>query len=255
MIGKVERYLVDRIREKGVIHLTLIDPVKIGAKNAINIASEAEEAGSSGIMLGGSIGVEQTLLDSIIKKIKENCKIPIILFPGSLTGLSRYADAVWFMSLLNSQNPYYIIHAQMTGAPIVKMYGLEPLPMGYIIFEPGEAAGFVGMARLIPRNKWEIAVAYALAAQYLGMRFVYLEAGSGSPTPIPAKVVKAVKQAVDIHVIVGGGIKTEADVASIVRAGADVFVTGTLTESRENVKNVLKNLIIRAEREAGYRAP
>ncbi len=248
MIGRVEGYLIDKIKKRGVIHLTLIDPIKVDEGTAVSMAKTAEKSGSTAVMIGGSIGVEQSSLDRIIKSMKKEVEIPVILFPGSVSGLSRYADAVLFMSLLNSLNPYYIIQAQMTGAPIIKKYNLEPIPLAYIIFEPGEAAGYVGQAKLIPRHKKEIAAAFALAAQYLGMRFVYLESGSGAPSPLPAETIAAVKKTVNIPVIVGGGVRSKEDFAMVAKAGADAIVTGTLTEMEKNVRSKLSKFISEAEK-------
>jgi phosphoglycerol geranylgeranyltransferase len=140
------------------------------------------------------------------------------------------------MSLLNSRSTSYIVENQVLGAPLVLRYGLEPLPMAYIIVEPGGTVGFVGDARAIPREKPEIAAAYALAGKYLGMRMVYLEAGSGAETPVTTGMVRAVKHVLgDTLLVVGGGIRSGAAAAEIVKAGADLIVTGTAVEKSEDV--------------------
>jgi len=160
----------------------------------------------------------------------------VILFPGSAAGLCENADAVFFMSLLNSRSPSYLVENQFLGAPLVLRYGLEPIPMAYIIIEPGGTVGFVGDARLIPRKKPEIAAAYALAAKYMGMRLVYLEAGSGADSPVPAKMVAQVKRLLgDVLLIVGGGIRSGSAAAELAAAGADLIVTGTAVERSEDV--------------------
>lgn len=229
-MGKVEEHLMRTIARDGAAHLALIDPAKQEPGVAGEIASDAEEAGSDGIMVGGSTGAGGELLDATVLAIKEAVDLPVILFPASEEGISKHADAIFFMSLLNSRDPYFIMGAQRLGAPLVKRFGLEPLPMAFLIVEPGGAAGRVGRAELIPRDEPGLAAAYALAAQYLGMRFVYLEAGSGAKRPVPIRMVKAVREAVDIKLIVGGGIWTARAAAERVRAGADVIVTGTLME-------------------------
>jgi phosphoglycerol geranylgeranyltransferase len=180
---KVERYLNDEIEAKGSIHLSLLDPEKLGPAEAAKLARAIEEAGSSAIMVGGSLNVNECAMDEIIKIIKENCGLPVIVFPSNVNTISRYADAIWFMSLLNSTNPYFIIGAQVQGAAIVKKYGLEALPMGYIVVGDGGTVGIIGQARPLPPHKAEVIALYALAAQYLGMRFVYIEGGSGAPNP------------------------------------------------------------------------
>jgi phosphoglycerol geranylgeranyltransferase len=243
-IGKVEKYLVERIEQEGAIHITLIDPDKVNLK-IITHVKEAVEAGTSAIMIGGSIGVCERNLDDIILNIKKEIKdVPIILFPGNISGISRYADAIWFMSLLNSSNTYYVIDAQAQGAIIVERYGLEAIPMGYIILGEGGAAGYIGYARPIPYNRPEIAVMYALAGNYLGMRYIYLEAGSGAKEPVPPEIIHAVKKVVKGKVIVGGGIRTVNQAINAVKAGADIIVTGTLIEegNGKRIKEIIKSI-------------
>jgi phosphoglycerol geranylgeranyltransferase len=241
-VFKTEKYLLQRIK-KTPIHLTLLDPEKSNPKKASEIAKSAESAGSAAIMIGGSTLISQHDLDEVIKTIKQKVKIPIILFPGNISGISKYADAIWFMSLLNSDNSYFITGAQALAAPVIKRYGLEPIPLGYIIVGEGGTAGIVGRAQVIPYNKPEVAALYALAAQYFGMRFVYLEAGSGVKEPVPAKMIKLVRKHLDIPLIVGGGLKTPSDVKRAVEAGANIVVTGTLVEKEPLIKEKLGEII------------
>lgn len=247
-IGPVERYLKSRIEEEGAIHITLIDPEDSPPARASELAQMAEEAGSSAIMVGGSTAVETSAIDDVVKAIKENSKLPVILFPGNVSGISKYADAIWFMSLLNSTDPYFLIGAQALGAPLVKKYGIEPIPMGYIVVGGESAVGFIGYARSIPENKPELAAIYALAGEYLGMRFVYLEAGSGAPKPIPPTMVYAVRKLCSIPIIVGGGIRSPDSAEELVRAGANVVVTGTLVEESEDAKLAIEAIVSRISR-------
>lgn len=242
-VGKVEERLRNIIARNGAAHLTLIDPAKQTPKTAGEIASDAAAAGSDGVMVGGSTRAGGKLLDRTVQEIKKAADLPVILFPASEAGVSRYADAIFFMSMLNSRDPYFIIGAQRLGAPLVKRFKLEPLPMAYLLVEPGGAAGRVGKADLIPRGKSELAVAYALAAQYLGMRFVYLEAGSGAKQPVPVEMVKAVRKATDVTLIVGGGIRTPEAAAERVRAGADIIVTGTLVEQAKDREAKIREIV------------
>ena len=240
MVGKVERYLLDKTARNGTIHISLIDPQNVTHEKASELANKLQEMGTSAIMVGGSTVVSQRELDEIIKSIKNNASIPVILFPNGIAGLSEYADAIFFSSLMNSINPYYITGAQALGAPLVKRYDLEVLPMGYIIVGSNTgAAGFVGQALPIPSDKPELGSMYALAAEYLGMRFVYLEAGSGSKMPVSSEMISLVKNSVGIKVIVGGGIKTTEHARDIVNAGADILITGTLIEE-SSIKNTEK---------------
>jgi len=245
MIGKVESYLLKKIHEEGAIHITLIDPDKVTGEFASIISSESESLGSSAIMIGGSTIAKQTVFEDITKAIKKSVDIPVILFPNNVTSINRYADAIWFMSLLNSSDPYFIIGAHVLAAPLIKEIGLEAIPLGYIIIGEGGAASVIGKACPIPYNKPELAVAHALAAQFLGMRFVYLEAGSGARQSIPPEMVREVKKAIDATLIVGGGIKTGKQAKQIVSAGADIVVTGTAIErsKRGEIKNKLVEII------------
>lgn len=219
------------LKEFGVVHLTLIDPdpAKQTSTSAARIAKLAEEAGSNAIMVGGSTAFG--IIDETIKGIKEQVKIPTILFPGNISGLSRYADAVFFMSLLNSRNPYWLIDVQALGARYIKAFNLEPIAMAYLIVAPGGTAGYVGDARLIPRQKPEIALGYALAAQYFGFSLVYLEAGSGAENAVPLPMVETVAKNLDIPLAVGGGINSPEQAAAVAKAGADIIVQGTIVEN------------------------
>lgn len=185
--------------------------------------------------------------------MKDATSLPVILFPGSPTGLSRYADAVWFLSVLNSTNPYFIIIGQVQGAPIVKRYGLETLPLAYLILGKGGTVGFISQARLIPYDKPEIAVAYSLAAQYMGFKFLYLEGGSGGE-PVPPTLIRAVDENVEIPIITGGGIRTPELARRAVEAGADIIVTGTLVEEADDVYVRLRAVISAIEQAAQRRA-
>ena len=233
MIGKVERYLLNQIRERGAIHITLVDPEKVTSAAASKIVSDAIKSGTSAIMIGGSTFVSTSHLDKVIKAIKRTAKIPVILFPNNITGISRYADAIWFMSLLNSVDPYFIIGAHILGAPLVRRFRLEPIPMGYIIVGEGGTVGVIGRAAPIPYDKPELAAAHALAAQYLGMRFIYLEAGSGAKLPVPPLMISTVRKVVEVPLIVGGGIRSADHAERAVSAGADVIVTGNVVEGTD----------------------
>lgn len=229
-IGKVERELQRIIEERGFAHLTLFDPEKLTPHVARRLALRVKEAGTAAAMVGGSTATSIYELDAIVKAIKSS-KLPVILFPSGISGLSQCADAVFFMSLLNSINPYYLSGAQALGAPFVKRYKLEPIPLAYLIVgEHTGAAGFVGNANPIPADKPELAAIYSLAAEYLGMRFAYLEAGSGAKDTVPPNMVKAVRENSKIHIVVGGGIRNPAQARSLVKAGAELIVTGTVLE-------------------------
>jgi phosphoglycerol geranylgeranyltransferase len=245
MIGNVERYLLDKIKAEGSVHMTLIDPEEVTPPQASRIVSKARSSETSAIMVGGSTFVSPAHLDDVVKAVKRTVRIPIILFPNNVTGISRYADAIWFMSLLNSVDPYFLIGAQILGAPLVKKFGLEPIPLGYLIVGDGGSAGVVGKAITIPYNKPELAAAHALAGQYLGMRFIYLEAGSGAKSPVPPEMIRAVKRYVDVPLVVGGGIRSRDQALAAASAGADVIVTGNIVEEssvRRKVSEIIEGI-------------
>lgn len=229
--GKVERRLLDGITNNGAIHLALLDPEEFDPERASSIVKALERAGSAAVMLGGSTVSLPSQISDLAKRIRAESGLPIILFPNGISGVVGEADAIFFMSLMNSTNPYYIVGAQALAAPLVKRFGLEAIPMGYIIVGGAQTSvSFIGQANPIPQDKPDIAAMYALAAQYMGMRFVYLEAGSGAREPVRPEVIKRVKEVVDIPVIVGGGISTPELAEKAVGAGADAIVTGTAIE-------------------------
>ena len=210
--------------------MTLLDPDKQSSEEAGRLGAEAAHAGTDAIMVGGSTGVTQEQVDATVLAIKEAAKVPVILFPSNAANLSPYADALYFMSLLNSRDSRLIIGEQRLAAPVVKAWGLQTIPMAYLVVEPGMRAGEIGDAELISRTNPVVAVQYALAAQMFGMKLVYLEAGSGAPEPVPEKLIRAVRDAIDIHLVVGGGIRTPEAAKAVARAGADIVVTGTIVE-------------------------
>ena len=243
--GNVEKYLLDKIDSEGSIHITLIDPEEVTPPQASRIVSKAKLSETSAIMIGGSTFVSSAHLDDVVKAVKRTVRIPVILFPSNVTGISRYADAIWFMSLLNSVDPYFLMGAQILGAPLVKKYAIEPIPLGYLIVGEGGTAGVVGRAIPIPYNKPELAAAHALAGQYLGMRFVYLEAGSGAKNPVPPDMIRAVRHFIDVPMIVGGGIRSREQALAAASAGADIIVTGNVVEEsgmRRRVSEIIEGM-------------
>ncbi|MBL7118896.1 geranylgeranylglyceryl/heptaprenylglyceryl phosphate synthase [Candidatus Bathyarchaeota archaeon] len=239
----VETYLQDKLRNDGPLHMTLLDPEKVDPSTIGQLANRTEKAGTAAIMVGGSTVASSRDLDIVIQAIKKSVKVPTILFPNNISGISPHADAIWFMSLINSNNPYFLMGAQALGAPLVKKYKLETMPMGYIIVGSGGAAGLIGRANGISYDKPEIAAIYALAAQYLGMRFVYLEAGSGAQQPVPLPMVSAVREAIDCTLIVGGGIKSGEVAGELAKAGADIIVTGTLVEESQGNTDKIRDIV------------
>jgi phosphoglycerol geranylgeranyltransferase len=234
---KVKQYIADNLK-KHKLHMTLIDPAKQPSEEAVEVASRAERSGTDAIMVGGSTGVTQKNLDETVDAIKRGCKLPVIYFPSGANAIARHADAIYFMSMLNSRNVKNVTGEHWRGAPIVRKLGIEPISMGYVIVEPGMKVGEVGEADLVRRDDIERAVGYAVATEMFGMDLLYLEAGSGAPEPVPVKMVRAVRQSIRIPVVVGGGINTEDKASEIASAGADIVVTGTLVENEDYEKRL-----------------
>lgn len=223
--------------------MTLIDPASQDISRSTEIAVEAERAGTDFLMIGGSTSIDMKSMDDTIENIKKKTTKPVIIFPGSSSMISGHADAIYFMSLLNSRNPDFIVGHQVKAAPYLKKMGIETIPMGYLVFDPGMTVGKVGEADLIDNKKEDSAIAYSLAAQMMGMKLIYLEAGSGAPVTVNPKIVRAVKSQIDVPLIVGGGIRTRESASLIAKAGADIVVTGTIVEKADKVYDALKPII------------
>ena len=236
--SKVETFLKSELKTKNALLFVLIDSEVSNLEASSKLAKDVEKIGASAILVGGSTSNDQMEMAQVVKGIKKGIKIPIILFPGNVTGVVPDADAILFSSLMNSENPYFITQAQALGAPSVLKFGLEPLPTAYLVIGDGTTAWFVGSARGIPFEKPKIAAAYALAAQFLGMRFVYLEAGSGAKSSVTPEMVQTVRHAFNGFLIVGGGIKDVKTAQSLVKAGADALVIGTFLEKGGSIKKL-----------------
>lgn len=219
--------------ELGAGFLMLIDPDKIPEENYLALADAADECGVDAILVGTSFMLSVDF-PKAIKKIKERTDKPVIIFPGSFAQINPYADAILFSSLLSGRNPVYLIEEQIKGAPLIKRCGIEPIPTGYLLIESGAITSvlYISGTQPIPREKSDIACAHALAAQYMGMKLIYLEAGSGADKPVPIKMIQYVSSYVDIPVIVGGGLKTPESCADRVKAGASFIVVGNSIEKK-----------------------
>ena len=242
-MGPVERRVV-RESKHNTLCFILIDSESLSIGKAAGMAKRAEDAGAAAILVGGSSAVDQIELNNVVASIKDAVSIPVILFPGNVTGISPKADAIFFSSLLNSENPYFITQAQALGALAVKKHSIEAIPMGYLIIGEGSSVWFIGRARGIPFDKPSLAVMYALAAQYMGMRSLYLEAGSGASCHVQPRMVVAVRQNFDGLLIVGGGIRDARTAKEIAKAGADVIVVGTMFEkgSDKALKDIIRGI-------------
>ncbi len=224
--------LLEVRKQRGAGYIVLIDPDKLSLEKNIKLAVQAEKEDADCIFIGGSL-LSTPIFDEVVKQIKNAVKIPVIIFPGGVQQISRHADAILFMSVISGRNPDLLIGQHVMGAPIVKMLNLEAIPTGYMLIESGKvtSAEFMSNTRPIPRDKPDIAMAHALAAEYLGMKLIYLEAGSGALHPVPDEMIQAVARMCSLPIIVGGGIRTPDVAKQKVAAGAGFIVIGNVLEN------------------------
>ncbi len=255
-IGKVERYINDTLESRGSMLFMLIDPVDYKTpQDAIKTGVESAEGGADVVLIGGSIGAQGELLETVTKGIKEKSSVPVVLFPGNLATVTKYADAFYFLSLLNARNPYWITQVQMLGAPLIKQLNIEPLPVGYIVVEPGGTVGWVGDANLVPRAKPRIAAALATAGEFMGHRLIITDAGSNPQLqgfgPIPPNIISAVKSSINVPYIVGGGIRTTEQLHTAYKAGADIVQIGAVLEEKNGGTKAMVSKFARVTKEEG----
>ena len=219
------------VEKKGAGFIVLIDPDKKNDKNIDQLVEKANQNGVDAIFVGGSIMMDG-LYHKRVERIKSISEIPVILFPGGVNQINEHFDAMLFMSLLSGRNSHYLIGEQVIAAPIVKDYGIETIPTGYLLIDGGSPTSVevISGTKPLPSNRPDIIVSHALAAQFLGMELIYLEAGSGALNEVPGDIVKKVADEINIGLIVGGGIRTPEDANSIVNSGASFVVIGSAIE-------------------------
>jgi putative glycerol-1-phosphate prenyltransferase len=232
---KIYKTLLNTTTAKGAAYLILLDPDKIPEEKISRFVKHCEQSGADGFLMGGSLMINNNF-DGFIRKVKEASNLPAIIFPGSINQISSEADAILYLSVISGRNPEDLIGKHVLAAPLIKRKGIEPISTGYILVESGmtTTAQYMSGSLPVPRNKPEIAAATALAAEYLGMKFIYLEAGSGAEFSVPDEIVKAVSGQCSIPVITGGGIKTPASAHEKVKNGAGIIVTGNFFENENN---------------------
>ena len=218
----------DKNRKKLAV---LIDPDKPTDAQILSIIEKAKAADVDFFFVGGSLLVTDSL-DHCIKLIKANCNIPVLIFPGNSLQISKYCDGFLLLSLISGRNPEMLIGRHVIAAPYLKLYGNEIIPTGYMLIDSGKATSVSYMSDTtpIPHDKDDIAMCTAIAGEMLGLKLIYLEAGSGALMPVSTSMISKVSQMIKIPLIVGGGIKTPEMAADAVKAGADVIVIGTAFE-------------------------
>lgn len=241
---KVKEYLKNKLSQ-GAVHITLIDPSRQLPEAAGRLARTAQEVGSDLVLIGSSSPTGQRVLMETAAAVKEKTTIPAIFLPAGTESVSLNLDALMFLSTLNSRKAGFISLTHACIAPVLKRLGVETIPVGYIIVEPGMKIGELAEADLVARDNFWQAIGYALTAEFMGMEYVYLEAGNGAAQPVPAGMIRAVKRELSIPLIVGGGIRTAIDARRIRQASADIVVTGSVIENagyRERLRSILSAL-------------
>ena len=235
MSTSVFKSLINTAEKRGAGYIVLLDPDRNHDHSLEARVDSAHQAGADAIFVGGSLMMDSKYHERI-KRIKNNSTIPVIFFPGGVNQLNEHFDAILFTAVLSGRNPHYLIGEQVIAAPIVKDLGLEVIPTSYLLFDGGShsTVEFMSGTRPLPMNRPDIAVAHALASEYLGKHLIYLEAGSGAKDSVPNETVKSICGQVSVPVLVGGGIKTPEDAREKVKAGASFIVTGTAVEDGES---------------------
>ena len=227
--------LLDAHREGRPQLFVLVDPDKADPSALPGFVADAQDAGVDGFLIGGSLALLPRF-EECIRAMKVAARVPVIIFPGGIHQVSGEADAILFLSIISGRNPEQLIGQHVLAAPMLRELGLEPISTGYMIIssEAVTSTEYMSYSKPIPREKPEIAAAHALAAEMLGMKLVYLEAGSGAPQSVPPQTIRMVRALVDIPIVVGGGIRTPGAAAEKVAAGASIVIIGNHFEDDGN---------------------
>jgi len=230
--------LQSKVERKKLLAI-LLDPDKIVLKNLPSLISKINQSPATHIFIGGS-QVTTTILDELIVKIKQNCNLPIVLFPGNPSQISAEADAILFLSLISGRNPDYLIEHQVKAAPILKQTKLEIISTGYILIDSGTktAVERVSKTKPLERSNLDLVLATAQAGEMLGNKLIYLEAGSGAKEAVPLELIKLVAQNIKIPLLVGGGIVDLQEIKNVYDSGADLVIIGTAFEKDINFFNL-----------------
>ncbi|MDD5569590.1 MAG: geranylgeranylglyceryl/heptaprenylglyceryl phosphate synthase [Bacteroidales bacterium] len=228
---KIYSRILENIKKNKKQFAVLIDPDKLEKEEISKISKTANEAGVDFFFVGGSLLTNDNL-DNCIKILKQNSKIPVLIFPGNNLQINQNADGILFLSLISGRNAEMLIGKHVIAAPYIKAFGLEVIPTGYMLIDSGKAttASYMSNSFPIPHEKDEIAMCTAMAGEMLGLKTIYMDAGSGAEKSISAKMISKVKQNISVPLIIGGGIKTSEKAVECCRAGADIIVIGNAIE-------------------------
>ncbi len=236
--------LIEKKRKDIKSFAVLIDPDKADEVSLKKLLAVSIKASVDYFFVGGSLVVSNST-DECISYIKANCDIPVLLFPGSPSQISNHADALLYLSLISGRNPELLIGQHVLSAPMVKKSGLEIIPTGYLVIDGGAptAVSYISNAAPIPSDKNDIAICTAMAGEMLGLKLIYMDAGSGAKTPITESMIEKVAHNVSIPIIIGGGISTPKKAFNNCKAGADVIVIGNAIEKDSSIITEISNAI------------
>ena len=222
----------------------LIDPDKISGENLLKLIKKANENHVDFLFIGGSLLITQSL-DECVKTIKDNSNIPVVLFPGDSFHISSHADAILFLSLISGRNPDLLIGKHIVAAPFLKRSSVEVIPTGYMLIDSGNrtTAQYMSNTCPIPADKDDIAVCTAMAGEMLGMKLIYLDAGSGAEKGVPESMINQVKRNINIPLIAGGGIDSAEKAKRCWNAGADIIVVGNAIEKNIELITEISDVI------------
>jgi len=234
-----ERLFSPGVDKKGIF--VLLDPDRTPREGLDVFVDSITRKSSVRALLVGTSMLFSFDMGDFTKRVKENSRVPVILFPGSALQLNSYVDAVLFLSLLSGRNSEYLVSEQVKMAPLIKEMGIETIPTAYLLVESEQmtAVEYVTNTKPIPRCKPEIAVAHAITAELLGMKVVYLEAGSGAKNSVPLEMIREVRKSVNLPLLVGGGLRTREQIEEVFENGADYVVIGTLMEEGESWREII----------------
>lgn len=235
-INNILSQIQEKANERQKSFAVLIDPDKVTEEKLLNIASLSMANEVDFFFVGGSLLMKDKMQE-VVSMLKENTNIPVILFPSNAQQICNDADAILFLSLISGRNPDLLIGQQVIAAPLLKASNLEVLPTGYMLIDSGKqtTASYMSVTTPIPADKPEIAMATALAGEYLGLKMLYMDGGSGAQNVAHAQTISLVKKNVTIPLIVGGGICTKEDAQKTFEAGADVIVIGNQIEKDPSI--------------------
>ena len=224
--------LLQVTQRKGAGFLILLDPDRLPLEKLTRLAEKSAQSDVDALLVGSSLLLSLGFQEAV-EKIKERTSLPVIIFPGNMAQISGHADAILFLSLISGRASQHLIEQQVRAAPLIREIGIEPISTGYLLVDSGRLTSvqYMSSSLPLPRDKPDIAKAHALAAQYLGMKLLYLDAGSGAKQTVPNEIIQAIDAYVSVPQLVGGGIRNPAVAREKVQAGAKFVVVGNAFEA------------------------